>query len=134
MATFDTLARRGDYPVSYLWTDPLPLDAAGVFYFPLPKASRIRRLTSRVSGATLAAGSPTITAALDTTDITGGVLTLASGSTVGTEDEAVPTALNDAIEGEALRLTVAENSQSATAFARVLVELEVVPPRRSEDV
>lgn len=100
----------------------VPLNAAGVFYLPLPKACTIIDLRSAVEGDTTANGAATVTAALDTTNITNGVITIASGAVVGEKDSATPSAANVATEGQNLRLTVATNGQDAAAFAHVSVE------------
>lgn len=100
----------------------VPLDAAGVFYLPLPKACTIIDLRSAVEGATTTTGAATITAALDAVNVTNGVITIAVGAVVGEKDVATPSAANVATEGQNLRLTVAPNSQDAAAFARVTAE------------
>ncbi len=108
--------------VGFLTTDRLPLNAAGVFYVPLPKACTIIDIRSAVEGATLTTSGVTITPALDTTDITDGVVTIDVGAVVGTKDAATPSALNVATAGQNLRLTVDELTQDAAAFARVTIE------------
>ncbi len=107
--------------VGFVTSERMPLDAAGVFYVSLPKAATIIDIRSVVAGTTTANGAATITCALDTTNITNGLLTIASGAVVGEQDTATPSAANVSTT-EALRFTVAANSQDASAFATVTVE------------
>lgn len=113
---------RGNLGIKGFVGGVFPLDAAGVFYIPLPIACTIIDIRSAVEGATTANGAATLTCALDTTNITNGVVTIASGAVVGEKDSATPSAANVATEGQNLRVTVAPNSQDAAAFARVTVE------------
>ena len=105
------------------FTERLRLDAAGVYYIPLPDACTVEKINTAVEGTTTTTGAATITAALDTVDITGGVVTVATGAVVGEKDEATPSAANVATAGQNLRLTVATNGQDAAAFARVTVKI-----------
>src|SRR3990167_5846247 len=109
--------------VAYMTTERLPLNAAGVFYIPLPDACTIVSISSAVEGATTTNGAATITGAIDTIDITTGVVTVASGAVVGEKDSCTTTAANVATAGQNLRLTVATNGQDAAAFARVTAKI-----------
>ena len=109
--------------VAYMTTERLPLNAAGVFYIPLPDACTIVSISSAVEGTTTTNGAATITGAIDTVDITTGVVTIASGAVVGEKDSATPSAANVATAGQNLRLTVATNGQDAAAFARVTAKI-----------
>jgi hypothetical protein len=113
---------RGNLGIKGFVGGVFPLNAAGVFYIPLPIACTIMDIRTAVEAATTAAGAATLTCALDTVDITNGVVTIASGAVVGEKDSATPSAANVATEGQNLRVTVAPNSQSAAAFARMTVE------------
>lgn len=109
-------------------TSPLlPLDADGVFHIPLVNAGRIIKLTSAVSGTTTANGAATIQAGIGTagsfTNVTDGLLTIASGAVIGETDEAIPSAANaQADDDDVLELTVTDGTQDAAATAIVTVD------------
>jgi hypothetical protein len=95
---------------------------AGTYYFPLPdRAITITKLKSTINQA-LGGADLTITASINTTAITDGVITVTqAGSAAGDHDEAVPSALNvtDATDNN-LRLVLAGNTTAGTGA--VLVE------------
>lgn len=82
----------------------------------------IKHIRSALSGA-LTTGDATITASIDGTPVTDGVVTIAQdGSAAGDVDVATPSAANVISEGETLELTVG-GTNDATVFADVSVEL-----------
>ena len=116
--------------LQHLMIGEIPLDADSVLHYPLPYACRIVSLTSTVNRATTtSAQDATIQAALGTvgsfTDITTGLITVAGGSVVATQDSAVITADNIAAAGDILRLTTTDGSQVAAATAIVTAVVAV---------
>jgi hypothetical protein len=87
----------------------------------------IKKIYTVVEGATTADGNATVQIAIGGSDVTNGLVTIASGSTVGTMDEATPSAANTGAAGAVLRATPDDNSQSAAATANVYMLLQQVP-------
>lgn len=89
---------------------------AGTYYFPLPdKVITITKLRSTINQA-LAGADLTITPSINTTAITGGVITVTqAGSAAGDQDEASPSADNvtDGAD-DSLRLVLAGNTGAGT--------------------
>lgn len=107
----------------------LPLNADGTFrYVHSGPDAEIIALRSVVDGATTTtAEAATITASIEGTPVTDGVITIAGASAAGTVDAAVPSAANVIAEGEVLSLAVVDGSQVAVSFATVTIELALVP-------
>ena len=71
---------------------------------PVPDAGKVIKITS-VLGGTIATANSTVTAKVNTTNITGGALTIAhSGSAAGDIDSVEPTAANNVVEGDLIAL------------------------------
>ncbi len=100
------------------------LVATKTYYLPLPdRAITITRIKSIVQGATTTVGSATLTCSINGTAITTGVVTIASGSTVGEQDEASPTALNVADgDDDYLKVVVGGTQADATTNANLVIE------------
>lgn len=97
---------------------------AAVLRFVSPVAGVITKIQS-VMNAALATGDATLTAAINGTDITTGVLTLTqSGSAAGDVDVCTPTALNTVAVGDVVTLT---GGGASTATATANVSLLIVP-------
>jgi hypothetical protein len=81
---------------------------------------QLTEIRSALSGA-LATGDATVTASIDGTAVTGGVLTVTqAGSAAGDIDSAKPTALNLLADGSVLELTVG-GTNTATEFADLVL-------------
>ena len=71
---------------------------------PVPDAGKVIKITT-VLGGTIATANATVTAKVNTTNITGGALTIAhSGSAAGDIDSVEPTAANNVVEGDFIAL------------------------------
>ncbi len=95
-----------------------------VFYMPLPdRVITIIRIKTTLQGNTVGGGDVTLTTAINAVDITGGVVTIANASTVGTNDEATPTALNvtDGADDH-LRVTVGGGGTGAGIACNMVIE------------
>jgi hypothetical protein len=89
-----------------------------------PVAGKITKVWS-VSNAALAAGDATLTAKINATLVTGGVVTITqAGSVAGDVDSAAPTAANVVVPGDLISVT-GGGASTATATAEVLVEITV---------
>ena len=89
-----------------------------------PVAGKITKIWS-VSNAALAAGDATLTAKINATAVTNGVITIAqAGSAAGDVDSAVPTAANVVVPGDLISVT-GGGASTATSTAEVLVEITV---------
>lgn len=108
--------------VVYL-TVSVPLNSSTTTRFTIPDAFTVAKITSVVEGATTATSDATITAAIGGTPVTNGVVTVGTGSTVGTVDSATPTAANTGAADAVLSLAVDHGTQSAASTARVTVKL-----------
>lgn len=98
----------------------LAIADAAVWYYIHPTGAASATLTSidtRLSG-TLTTGNATLTAAIDGTPVTSGVVTIAeSGSAAGDEDVATPSAANVIAAGQVLSLTVGGTNDAARTAA-----------------
>ena len=102
----------------------IALDAAEVIYVVSPVAGDITEIYTGLRG-TLTTGDPTITAGIEGTPVTGGVVTIAySGSAAGDVDNASPSAANTVAAGEYISLTVAPNSQDAAEYCDLTILIE----------
>jgi hypothetical protein len=88
-------------------------------------AGEITELYSILCGAALATGDAVITASINGTPITTGVLTITqAGSAEGDIDNATPTAAKTVAVGDAIELTVSGTNTDADAFAEVAIYIE----------
>lgn len=102
----------------------IALDAAEVIYVVSPVAGDVTKIWTGLRGA-LTGGDPTITAGIEGTPITGGMVTIANaGSAAGDKDSATPSAANTVAAGEYIDLTVAANSQSNTEYCDLTILIE----------
>jgi fermentation-respiration switch protein FrsA (DUF1100 family) len=91
------------------------LQGSGVTRLVSPFAGTLTRLQSVIAGA-LATGDATITASINGTAVTGGVLTIAqAGSAAGDADAATPSAANAVAVGDVIALTVGGTNSNAVA-------------------
>ena len=100
------------------------LNGPQVYYLPLPDETiTITKIKTVVQGATTATGDATLTCAINTTDITTGVVTIGTGSTVATQDECSPTAANvsDGAD-DVLRVTVGGSQDNDVTNANLVIE------------
>jgi hypothetical protein len=87
---------------------------SNTYYAVTPVAGRVTKIWSIIEGV-LTTGDATLTAKINGTGITTGVLTITqSGSAAGDVDSAVPTALNVVAAGDKLSLTVGGSNATAT--------------------
>lgn len=114
------LPRKG-----YLSMDIGDLVTGAVFYMNLPdEIITITKIKTVVYGATTAtAKDATLTCSINTSAITNGVVTIAGGSTVGTQDEATPTAANvtDGAD-DVLKVAVTGTQDGTNCFATLTIE------------
>ena len=100
------------------------LDTAEVLYVVSPVAGDITKIYTGLRGA-ITTGDPTITAGIEGTPVTGGVVTIAySGSAAGDVDVASPSAANTVAAGEYISLTVAPNSQAVAEYCDLTILIE----------
>lgn len=100
------------------------LDTAEVLYVVSPVAGDITEIYTGLRGA-ITTGNPTITAGIEGTPVTGGVVTIAySGSAAGDVDQASPSAANTVAAGEYISLTVAPNSQDTAEYCDLTILIE----------
>lgn len=91
--------------------------------FVAPFAMTITKIRTVLLGDALAAGDATITAKIDGTPVTNGVVTISeSGSSAGDLDEATPSAANVAAAGEFVELAVGGANTNVGAFALATIE------------
>ena len=106
----------GTAHVVYLGTVSLAIADAAVLYFVMPTGAASGVLTSidtRLSGA-LTTGNATLTAAINATPVTNGVVTITqAGSAAGDLDVASPTAARTIAAGQVLSLTVGGTNDAA---------------------
>lgn len=89
------------------------ISAAGQAYVAVPSPGKVIEIRTVIHNA-ITTSNATLTAKINGTAITGGVITVTqAGSAGGDTDIAVPSALNDVQEGDALELET--NAASATA-------------------
>jgi hypothetical protein len=102
----------------------IALDAAEVYYIQSPVAGDITSIRTGLRGA-ITTGDPTITASIDGTPVTTGVVTIEySGSAAGDKDSCTPSAANTVAAGENIELTVAPNSQDTTEYCDLTILIE----------
>lgn len=90
-----------------------------------PVAGTIARIWSVLEGDELATGNATITAAINGTPVTNGVVTITqAGSALGDIDSATPSAANVVAAGDVITLTVGGTNDDADAFAQVSIRIE----------
>lgn len=108
----------------YLQIDGISTKAAdaAVARLVVPVAGKLTAIRS-VSNAALATGNATLTAAINGTAVTGGVVTIAqSGSAAGDVDSAAPTAANAVVPGDIITIT-GGGASTATATANLVIEI-----------
>jgi hypothetical protein len=110
---------RGNLGIAMVLHNPsisLAIADAAVWYYIHPTGAASAVLTSidtRLSG-TLTTGNATLTAAIDGTPVTNGVVTITeAGSAAGDEDVATPTAARTLAAGQVLSLTVGGTNDAA---------------------
>jgi hypothetical protein len=110
---------RGNLGIAMVLHNPsisLAIADAAVWYYIHPTGAASGVLTSidtRLSGA-LTTGNATLTAAIDGTPVTNGVVTITeAGSAAGDEDVATPTAARTIAAGQVLSLTVGGTNDAA---------------------
>jgi hypothetical protein len=80
------------------------VSTASTVRIPVPDAGKVIKITS-VLGGTIATSDATVTAKVNTTNMTGGALTItASGSAAGDIDTVEPTGANNVVEGDFIAL------------------------------
>lgn len=80
------------------------ISTASTTYVVAPSAGRVIKIYSVIHGA-IATADADLTASINGTAITGGVITVATASSAaGDVDEATPSAANDVSEGDTLRI------------------------------
>jgi len=117
--SFDSAATKKGVMVCFIPS----MATGGVFRYPLPdEAITITKIKSVINGA-LTTGDATITAAINSTAITTGVITVTqSGSAAGDQDECSPSAANVADGADDLLKLTLGGTNDATVTGCVLVE------------
>lgn len=90
-----------------------------------PVAGKLSKLLSVLKGAALATGDATLTARINGTPVTGGVITITqAASAIGDKDSASPSALNTIAVGDEIQLLVGGTNSAAAAFAEVTLVVD----------
>ena len=98
--------------------------AEGAYYLVCPHAGVISKIWSVIDGA-VSTADITITAAIGGTNVTNGVVTIATAaSAAGDVDSATPTALRTVTAGQAIRLTVTGGGAGGSPRVHVAVVIE----------
>ncbi len=107
-----------------LTVDIADLSADTAHYVVSPVAGDITKLWSVIDGA-VGTADVTITAAIGTTNVTNGVITIATaGSAAGDVDSATPTAANTVAVGDVIRLTVAGGGSGGSPRGHVTIVID----------
>ena len=90
-----------DYFIPFQIND---VSTAGQVYIPVPDSGKIVKIETILNG-TIATAPAVLTAKINTVAVTGGVVTIAHGSSAaGDLDSAIPTALNEVKESDLLEI------------------------------
>ena len=89
----------------------------------MPYAGTITKIYSVISANSLSGGDAVLTFEIAGTAITGGTITIASGSAAGTVDSNTPTALNTVTAGQALEL-ITDGGSTGTSPAELTIILD----------
>lgn len=90
------------------------------YFLVSPHAGAISKIYSVIDGA-VGTADITITASIGATTVTGGVVTIASGSAAGDVDVATPSAANVVTAGQAIKLAVAGGGSGGSPRIHVAV-------------
>ena len=116
MAEFSPLR---DY---FLNAQILDISAGGQAYFVVPAAGKIISIQTVIANA-ITTGDAVLTASINGTAVTGGAITVANAaSAAGDVDEAIPTALNDVIRGDAIDVA-SDNGSTVACICNVTVQI-----------
>lgn len=103
----------------YLTVEMADVSAASTVYLPSPVAGTITKIQTIINGA-IATDNAVITGKIGSTDITDGVITIAtSGSAAGDIDSATPSAANTVAVGSNINFTT--NGASTNTVSAVIV-------------
>lgn len=107
----------------YLTAKMTDISTAGTIYIPSPVAGTIAKITSIIDGTTATADA-VITGKIGAVAITGGVVTVASGSGAGDVDTATPTAANTVAVNSNINLTT-DGASTNTVAAQFVIEITI---------
>lgn len=100
------------------------LNGTGTTYMACPVAGKVTDIRTVLNGAVDSNGGPTLTFSINTTAITGGVVTIAASSAAGAIDSATPTAANTVAITDYIKCVAADNGQLNAVTASVFVTIE----------
>lgn len=92
--------------------------AIRTYNIPVPVAGRVESIRTVTYGASTAGANAVLTFSVNSDAITGGVVTIASGSASGEIDSATPTAANDVVTTDFIKMVIT-GAQTADSYANI---------------